>query len=126
MYDVRIINNKAILFEDDNQVENLEPYRKNGSIRYEFDDGSYVWINSFDNIGWYDSKGQYHRDGDMPAYIKTNGYMSYCKHGKFHRECGPAVIYSSGIENYCLMHKHYSKEDHANILNSNYGGIYHV
>jgi len=124
MYDVKIINGEAILFDDDNQVEYLEHLR-NGfkHIHYYFPDGSYVRIFDDNSILWYDSDDMNHREGDMPAQITTNGYMSYWKHGKFHRECGPAVIWPSGRVEYYLDDVEYTKEEYINKLNSDHGII---
>ena len=112
MYDVKIINGEAILFEDDNQVENLEYLRNNGNIRYDFTDGSYVCIFSYNTIIWYDYNDKCHRDGDMPAYINTGGYLLYYNHGKWHRVDGPAVILSNGREEYWLDGIRYTKEEY--------------
>ena len=118
MYDVRIINNEAVLFEDDVQVENLEPLRTNGKIEYEFDGGSSVCIWYDNNISWYDSDGKSHRDGDMPAFITYYGYMAYRKHGKRHREFGPAVIWKDGSVEYWLDGIEYTKEEFDAKMNS--------
>ena len=125
MYDVRIINNEAILFEDDIEM-NLESYRKDGDIRYTFADGSCVAISRYNTIIWYGSNGKLHRDGDMPAHITTNGLMVYCKHGKRHREFGPAIVYSDGSVEYWIDGIPYTKKDYIYKLNSRYGIIYHV
>ena len=125
MYDVKIINNEAILFEDDNQVENLESLRNNGKIHYYFPDGSFVCIWDNNTIEWFDSDGWKHRDGDMPAFITTTGYMSYRKHGKLHRSGGAAIIAAYDHEEYWLDNKYYTEDKFINYLNS-YGIIYHV
>jgi len=124
MYEVRIINNQAILFEDDNQVENLEQYRNEcNNIRYKFHDGSYINIRSDNAIIWHDYYGEYHREGDMPAFIYTNGHMEYWKHGKLYRIGGPAVIWSNGSVEYWLDDIEYTKDAYINKINSNYGCI---
>jgi len=102
MFDVRIINDEAVLFENDIEVMNLEYLRKNGDIRYDFPDGSCVAISRYNTIRRFDSDGNYHRDGDMPAYITTDGCVEYWKHGRFHRECGPARIWPNGKQEYWL------------------------
>jgi len=122
MYDVRIINNEPILFEDDNEL-NLERYRdKYNNIRYVFDDGSLVRIWYDNAIAWFDSNGECHRDGDMPSYT-SNIYMSYQIHGKWHRENGPAVIYPDGSVEYRLDGIKYTKDAYINELISKYGCI---
>ena len=126
MYDVRIINDEAVLFENGIEKMNLEYIRENGTIQYNFSDGSSIYINSGNTIHWYDSDGNGHRDGDIPAYITIGGYLSYYKHGVWHRENGPAVIRSNGNVEYYLDDIEYTKKEFINELNSNYGCIYHV
>ena len=59
MLDVRIINGEAAFFKDDAEVMNLEHLRDyDNRIVYDFDDGSYVGINSDNTIVWYDSNGK--------------------------------------------------------------------
>jgi hypothetical protein len=47
-----------------------------------------------------------HREGSLPAYEQVNGYKAWYVDGKFHRENGPAVIYSSGAEAFYLNGKY--------------------
>lgn len=113
MFDVRIIDEKAVLFENDVDVINLESLRNEvDNIRYDFPDGSYVIIYSDNGIQWFDSDGKYHRDGNMPACINTDGYIEYRKHDKIHRECGPACIWPDGSIEYWLDGKYYTKEEY--------------
>ena len=126
MFDVKIINNEAILFEDGIEL-NLEPLRgKYDQIHYTFNDGSFVEIWSDNIITWFDSDHKRNRDDDMPAYIQTNGYLSYYKHDNLHRECGPAIIDRKGYVEYWLDNIEYTKKEFINKLNSSYGFIYHV
>ena len=111
MYDVKIINNEAFLFRDTIKMKNLESLRLDGLILYEFNDGSYVTINSINLIEWYDSDGKQHRDGDMPALISTNGYMMYSNHDKIHRVGGPAFIRDDGSVAYWLDGVYYPDEE---------------
>lgn len=45
---------------------------------------------------WY-THGTIHRDGDKPAMI-IRGTVQYLKHGRLHRESGPAVINEYGVK----------------------------
>jgi hypothetical protein len=47
-------------------------------------------------ITFYNKKGQIHRDGDLPAIMRRDGYCSWFKNGVCHRDNGPAVIHSDG------------------------------
>jgi hypothetical protein len=50
--------------------------------------------------GYYacnDSNNEFHRD-DGPAVVYTNGEQYWYKHGVIHREGGPAIIKSDGTE----------------------------
>ena len=126
MYDVKIINKEAILFDDENEM-NIEHLRDEFKhIRYTFDDGNYVCINSFNNIIWFDSDGKIHRDGDIPAYISNDGYMLYKKHGNIHRECGLAIIHEGWLEEYWIDGNIYTKKEYINEINSKYGIIYMI
>ena len=124
MYTVRIINNEAVLFENDIEVENLEKYRdKNDEIRHKISDGSHVLIWESNAIIWYDSDDKWHRDGDMPAFITTDGHMVYYKHDKLHREYGPASLNYVEGEEYYLDNIEYSYDEYIMKLNSSYGII---
>lgn len=46
---------------------------------------------------WYQD-GQIHRDGDLPAFEERDGKQAWYKKGVLHRENGPALITSSGVE----------------------------
>lgn len=48
---------------------------------------------------WFDSKGELHRDGDMPAIVFDDGSMSWRRHGKFHRDGNqPAHVMADGSQ----------------------------
>ena len=111
MFDVRIMDNDAVLFDGDIEVMNLEHLRKDGEIQYDFPDGSYVNIFSNNSIIWFDSDCNLHRDGDMPTIICTNGRRAYHKNGKLHRVGGPARIWEDGYEEYYLDDIEYTKEE---------------
>lgn len=51
-------------------------------------------VDEFGNKFWYDERGAYHREGG-PAVIYSYGKELWYRHGNLHREGGPAVI--SGI-----------------------------
>lgn len=49
------------------------------------------------NDGWYNAKGELHRDGGEPALIMTNGDKEWYWEGKLHREGGlPAIVKANG------------------------------
>jgi hypothetical protein len=75
-------------------------YFKNGLLHRENGPAA---INSHQEVYYKD--GLIHRDGDLPALInfikdKENNKevfsQAYYKHGKFHRENGPALIWTTG------------------------------
>jgi hypothetical protein len=56
---------------------------KDESHTEEWGDGTLTWLK----------KGEYHRDGDKPAYIGTDGRLAWYKNGLAHRDDDkPAVI----------------------------------
>ena len=113
MFDVRIINNEAVLFEDGVEVMNLEHLRDvDNHILYVFHDGSYVRIYSNHDIVWYDGDDNGNREDDMPSYIATDGYLQYLKHGTTHRDNGPAIIHPDGSKEYWLDNIRYTKEEY--------------
>ena len=62
-----------------------------------------VWINNveynFTEELWRSvSTNQIHRDGDEPAIIDPGHKMLWYKHGKLHRENGPARVNSNGYK----------------------------
>ena len=114
MFDVQF-NEKgeAVLFEDNIEVLNLETIRdKDGHIRYNFPDGRHIEIWANNTIVWCDSAGEIHRDGDMPAFIRIDGYMAYCNHGNTHRINGPARIWRDGTVEYWIDGEYYTNEDY--------------
>lgn len=104
MFDVKIINNEAILFENDIEVMNLEHLRdEDGDIRYTFTDGSYIRIWGDNTILWFDFDDNYHRN-DGPAVIWPNGsvgyyldYIEYTKE-KFDIEVAQRALVKSSID----------------------------
>ena len=61
---------------------------------------------------WRNSKGKLHREGDKPAIVALDGYKSYWKNGRLHRDNGPAVIYQNGDVEYWLDGQRLTKEEH--------------
>lgn len=68
------------------------PFRKNSNDPH--------CITSDGSMWWYDQYGICHREDDLPAcIIVQNGQevkREWIIHGKFHRLCGPAVVYATG------------------------------
>jgi len=58
---------------------------------------------------WY-KNGKFHRE-DGPAIEFTSGYKGWYKNGKRHNIYGPAVLYSYGEEEYWVEGKQLSKEE---------------
>lgn len=48
------------------------------------------------SVTWYDELNQVHNHDDMPAMIWSKGSDYYYKHGRCHREDGPAIIGTYG------------------------------
>jgi len=58
-------------------------------------------ITSYGTKIWKNSAGQYHREGDKPAVIYSDGAIEYWKEGKRHRDGDkPAFIYPNGAIEY--------------------------
>ena len=50
---------------------------------------SACWLNN--------EEDEFHRKGDQPAVIHSNGTMEWCKNGQLHRSGGkPAIIQANG------------------------------
>jgi hypothetical protein len=51
-------------------------------------------VKVFDNrTVWYNEKGQFHREDDLPAIEWEDGTKHWYIEGKYHRENGPAIIF---------------------------------
>jgi hypothetical protein len=59
-------------------------------------------INQYGDIFWYDDARRFHRENG-PAIIWSNGDIEYYQHGEFHREDGPAVMFDNG-DNWYYQH----------------------
>jgi len=65
------------------------------------DNQDFTEINSNGIKIWINSAGQYHREGDKPAFIHPDGTVEYWKEGKRHRKGDkPAIIYPGGTVSY--------------------------
>jgi hypothetical protein len=63
-----------------------------------YKDGSHTEKNSYGTLKWYKKSGFYHRKGDKPAVINTDGTLEWYKNGLLHRDGDkPAVIGSDGL-----------------------------
>ena len=87
-----------------------------GTIRYYKDgkfhrDGDKPAVIYSDGTKFYYKNGKKHRDGDKPAALDLNGYEAYYKNGERHRDGDkPAVIYSNGTKYYYKNGVQYTKE----------------
>ena len=56
-------------------------------------------IDRSGDICWLNDEGRYHREGDKPARILSNGCIFYMHNGELHRDYGkPAVLWTDGTE----------------------------
>ena len=54
-------------------------------------------IDMYGNKFWYNERGHYHREDDLPAVEWKNGTKVWYKNGLRHRENGlPAIVYVTG------------------------------
>ena len=56
-------------------------------------------IDNCGNQFWYNSDGDFHRE-DGPAVIYSSGKQEWWVYGILHRINGPAIIYSSGSQHW--------------------------
>jgi len=72
------------------------------------------------NKKWTNKDGRWHRE-DGPAVIYTNGTKAWWLNGKQHREDGPAVEFANGSKHWYLNGKRYlTEEDWKKELNKRY------
>jgi len=64
---------------------------------------------------WKNSKGEFHRDNDLPAVIYKNGSKYWYQNGKRHRLNGPAVIYENGSK-YWYQNGKYHRENGPAVI----------
>ena len=62
---------------------------------------------------WFDTDGELHRDGDLPAFVDPDGSQSWWQHSLLHRETGPAAIWANGAVEYALNGEEYTEEEWA-------------
>ena len=55
-------------------------------------------VDEFRNKRWYNSKGELHRQNDLPAIEFVNRDKWWYLNGKRHREKGPAIELINGIK----------------------------
>jgi hypothetical protein len=74
-------------------------------------DGSHTkeWVGS---LLWLQND-VYHRDGDKPAYISSNGTLIWYTNGLPHRLAGPAVIYPDKKKEYWINGNNITKDVNA-------------
>ena len=59
-------------------------------------DGSHTHNFGNAELAWW-KDGYFHRDGDKPAYIGSDGSLEWYKNGQYHRDGDlPAIIYADG------------------------------
>ena len=70
------------------------------------DDDSYDVIDKIWHKIWRNEAGQFHRDGDLPAVILSDGSVIYYKDGNIHRDNNlPAIIRPDGTVIYYINGK---------------------
>ena len=69
-------------------------------------------------------KGQYHRE-DGPAIIWSNGSKFWYINGNLHREDGPAIIYSDG-QHHWFINGFRHREDGPAVLFSDGSGYFYL
>ena len=86
----------------------IERYSYDRSAAYwsaQLSDGGYARGTSpsgsdeVSDVTFYDADKKYHRGNDRPAIVDDNG-LQWMRHGKPHRDVGPAVIESDGRVSY--------------------------
>jgi len=56
-------------------------------------------IDQYGDSRWFDTDGWRHRDGDLPAYIDSNGSQAWFQHGRAHRDDDkPAYVGATGTK----------------------------
>jgi hypothetical protein len=67
-------------------------------------------IDKYGNKRWFDSDGEFHRDNG-PAVIYTNGYQSWWQHGSIHRDDGPAIEWGNGTSSWWVNDRRLSFDE---------------
>jgi len=74
-----------------------------------------IWFYSDEGYkGWW-LNGKYHRE-DGPARMWSDGSKSWWLNGKRHREDGPAIEYWDGTKYWYLNGKYHTEEDYWKAL----------
>ena len=69
-------------------------------------------IDQFGTQRWYNSDGLLHRDNDLPAVIKANGYQEWRINGALHRDNDkPAIIYPDSSQEWYINGKRHRDND---------------
>ena len=56
-----------------------------------------IEINDKGSKIWRNSKGQFHRDNDLPAVVRIDGTCAWFQNNQYHRDNDlPAIIYPGG------------------------------
>ena len=63
-----------------------------------------------------DDNLELHSFNDEPAIIMSDGTMVWYKHGKIHRESGPAVIFKNNDVSFYYEHKWYIFHEWIDIV----------
>ena len=75
--------------------DEIYTWLQNGQYHRDGDKPAYINVDG--TLYWYQN-GLIHRDGDKPAIIRANGRLEWYQKYQRHRICGPAVIYHSALE----------------------------
>lgn len=77
--------------------------------------GTILRTKAFPNgtVELFDANGKLHNDGDMPACVALDGSQAWFRHGKLHRETGPAFIDGDGTVHYWLDGEFVDQDDSA-------------
>ncbi len=68
-----------------------------------------VWPNG--TIEFFDEHGRLHNEADMPACVALDGSRAWFKHGKCHRDEGPAFMDADGTVHYWLNGEFIDQDD---------------
>ena len=70
-----------------------------------------------DSKYWELSNGKFHRE-DGPAIVYTNGDKQWCINGDYYREDGPAIEYFDGDKFWYLNNVEYTEMGHKQEMRS--------
>lgn len=72
---------------------------------------SYKEIDKSGTIKWYNEDGQYHKE-DGPAIVYSNGDKFWYINGDLHREDGPAVKFINGYNRWWINGVEYTEHEY--------------